>query len=151
MKKPENKEELKPKEEKDINKKNNENKDNSNFVNLYITTHKEFNNTAIYNPNYKILVDERSVLKKEYKLEIIPTDDPDNILYPKRVGYSECSKIYKIWKLYKSGNITSKYVGFFHYRRIFSFTNNIPDLDSIFKKFDAILIQRFGFGCNVYE
>ena len=147
-KKPEDKEESNLNEGNNINEQNNDNKDNSNYVNLYIATHKDFNNSAIFNPNYKILVDERSQLKKEYKLEIIPTNDPDNILYPKRIAYGECSKIYKIWNLYKSGNITSKYVGFFHYSKIFQFTNNIPDLDSIFQKFDAILIKRYIFKEN---
>ena len=149
-KKPEDKEESNLNEGNNINEQNNDNKDNSNYVNLYIATHKDFNNSAIFNPNYKILVDERSQLKKEYKLEIIPTNDPDNILYPKRIAYGECSKIYKIWNLYKSGNITSKYVGFFHYSKIFQFTNNIPDLDSIFQKFDAILIKRYIFAHSPY-
>ena len=153
---PEHKEEKENKDEKinegtDINKYNNENKENSTFVNLYIVTHKEFKNDAIFNPSYKILVDDISILKKEYKLEIIPTNNTDNVLYPKRIGYSECSKIYPIWKLYKAGNITSKYVGFFHYRRIFEFTNNIPDLDTIFQKFDAILMKRFIFKGTIYE
>ena len=153
----ENKEEKKYKDEPksnertDINKYNNENKGNSTFVNLYIITHKEFKNDAIFNPSYKILVDDISVLKNEYKIEIIPTNDTDNIIYPKRNGYGECSKIYPIWKLYKTGNITSKYVGFFHYRRIFEFTNNIPDLDSIFQKFDAILMKRNTFKLTIYE
>ena len=111
-------------------------------VNLYIATHKDFNNHAMFNTNYKILVDERATLKKKYKLEIIPTNEQENILYPKRIAYGECSKIYPIWKSYKAGNITSKYVGFFHYSKIFEFTNHIPDLDSIFQKYDAILIQR---------
>ena len=44
--------------------------------------------------------------------------------------------------MYKSGNITSKYVGFFHYRRLFQFKNNIPDLDALFLKNDVILPKR---------
>ena len=50
--------------------------------------------------------------------------------------------MYYIWKLYKEGNLNSKYVGFIHYRRIFPFKNNIPHLDEIFKNYDAILKAR---------
>ena len=149
-KNPSQKKEQKQSEGTDINDYNNS-KSDSNLVNLYIITHKDFNNKAIFNQNYKILVDERSQLKKEYKLEIIPTNVPGNILYPKRIGYGECAKIYPIWKSYKTGNITSKYVGFFHYSRIFKFTNNIPDLDSIFQKFDAILLKRIVMGETNYK
>ena len=149
-KNPSQKKEQKQSEGTDINDYNNS-KSDSNLVNLYIITHKDFNNKAIFNQNYKILVDERSQLKKEYKLEIIPTNVPGNILYPKRIGYGECAKIYPIWKSYKTGNITSKYVGFFHYSRIFKFTNNIPDLDSIFQKFDAILLKRIVMGETNYQ
>ena len=59
----------------------------------------------------------------------------------KKIGYSECSKIYYIWKNYKLKNATVKYVGFNHYRRIFNFKNSIPDLDEIFSKNDVILFQ----------
>ena len=107
-------------------------------VNLFIATHKDFPNNIIINPAYKIVCDERSQLKREYKLEIIETSK-NNILYPKRRGYSECAKIYPIWTLYKTGQLSSKYVGLFHYRRFFSFKNNIPDLDKIFRDYDVIL------------
>lgn len=47
------------------------------------------------------------------------------------------------WKKYKSGNISSKYVGYNHYSKIFEFKNNVPNLTDIFNKYDAIL-------CNDY-
>ena len=49
------------------------------------------------------------------------------------------SKLYYIYTLYKQGKITSDYIGLNHYRRYFNFTDNIPDLDEIFKNYDAIL------------
>jgi len=113
----------------------------SNFLNLYIITHKDFNN-YITNPNYKILCDDYYQLKNNYTLNIINTKN-NNELFKKRIGYSEGSKIYYIWKQYKNNIIKSKYVGFNHYRRIFNFGNNIPDLDKIFKKYDVILNRRF--------
>ena len=119
------------------------------FLTIYISTHKDFVNN-LTSPIYKILCDEKSQLKKEYNLTIIETYK-DNILSPKRVGYSEGSKIYYIWKLYKEGKLNSKYVGFIHYRRIFPFKNNIPDLDEIFKNYDAIIKSRFVYDVTVRE
>ena len=124
---------------------------NKEDVNLYIITHKDFKSDVINNSNYKILCDDRSQLKNNYSLEIIPTNSSENILYPKRHGYGEGSKMYYIWNLYKSGNISTKYVGFFHYRRIFPFKNNIPDLDTIFLKYDVILRKRRTFKISIYQ
>lgn len=115
---------------------------NLKMVNMYIITHKDFSNDVIVNPAYIILCDDKSQLKNEYKLKIIETNH-NNILYPKRRGYSECSKIYPIWKLYKEGKISSKFIGLFHYSRIFPFKNDIPDLDKIFDNYDIILKSRY--------
>lgn len=114
------------------------------YANLFIATHKDFPNNIIFNPVYKIICDERSQLKSEYKLEIIETSK-NNILYPKKIGYGENAKIYPIWKLYKEGKMSSKYVGLFQYRRLFSFKNDIPDLDKIFCDYDVILPKKFKF------
>ena len=124
---------------------------NDTIVNLYIIAHKDFKNNIMVNPNYKILCDDGSQLKDNYPLEIISTNTSDNILFPKRIGYGEGSKMYYIWNLYKSGNITSKYVGFVHYKRIFNFKNDIPDLDTIFEKYDGIVMEHYYFKENNYE
>ena len=120
------------------------------LVNLYISTHKDFKCEVLKDPSYKILCDEMSQLKNNYSLEVIPTYK-DNEIYPKKRAYGECSKMYYIWKLYKSGNISSKYVGFVHYRRQFQFKNNIPDLDDIFSKNDVILPRRIKFSESLYK
>ena len=120
------------------------------LVNLYISTHKDFKCDDLKDSSYKILCDDMSQLKNNYSLETMPTYK-DNELYPKRRAYGECSKMYYIWKLYKSGNISSKYVGFFHYRRLFKFRNNIPDLDDIFSKNDIILPRKVSFRYSLYN
>lgn len=107
-------------------------------MNLYICTHTDFPDKINNKTYYKIICDRRDQLSQSYSLEIIPTEK-DNELYPKSYGYCECSKMYYIWKQYKSGNISSKYVGFNHYSRIFEFKNNVPNLTDIFNKYDAIL------------
>ena len=119
------------------------------LLNIYISTHKDFVN-ILTSPVYKILCDEKSQLKQEYNLPIIETNQ-NNILFPKNRGYSEGSKMYYIWNLYKEGKLNSKYVGFNHYRRIFTFKDDIPDLDEIFKNYDVILKRRFNFRETVRE
>ena len=112
-----------------------------NFLNIYIITHKDFNN-KISNSYYKILCDDCSQLKNKYKLQLI-SSHIDNELYIKKIGYCEGSKMYYIWKNYKNNKINTKYIGFNHYRRIFSFLNKIPNLNNIFKKYDVILKKTF--------
>ena len=108
-----------------------------NLLNIYIIAHRDFP-LKINNKAYKILCDEKSQLKRKYNLTIIETNK-ENPLTLKRRGYSECSKMYYIWRFYKKGYLSSKYVGFAHYRRLFRFKDNIPNLDLIFSKYDAIL------------
>ena len=120
------------------------------LVNMYISTHKDFKNNVITNQAYKILCDQKSQLKQKYNIEIIETNK-DNILYPKNRGYSEGSKIYPIWKQYKEGKISSKYVGLFHYRRVFPFKNDIPNLDEIFQNYDVIVKKRYTHKTTTYE
>ena len=112
----------------------------NNYLNLYIVTHKDFNNT-LNNPYYKLICDEKSQLKYLYKIEIIETNKNNDLHQIKR-GYCEGSKIYYIWKNYMEKKISSKYVGFCHYNRVFHFKNNIPNLDKIFSKYDAIINKR---------
>ena len=110
------------------------------FINLYIIAHKDFHN-KLNNLNYKILCDNKTQFKNKYQLQILETYK-DNELYPKKRGYCEGTKIYYIWKQYIHKKISSKYVGFVHYRRVFYFKNNIPDLDKIFSQYDVIIKRK---------
>ena len=112
-------------------------KKEENFLNIFIATHKDFQNYR-YNPVYKIIANDPSQLKNKYNLEVIYCDlhneikDMDN-------AYAEMSRIYHIYNLYKNGKMSSKYIGFNHYRRYFPFLDNIPDLDEIFLNYDIIV------------
>ena len=110
------------------------------YLNIYIVTHKDFNN-KLNNPYYKIICDNKTQLQKKYQIKIIETYK-NNELYSKKRGYSEGSKIYYIWKKYKKNKIVSKYVGFAHYSRVFIFGNQFPNLDKIFTKYDAIIKKK---------
>ena len=116
-------------------------KEEENFLNIFIATHKDFQNYR-YNPVYKIIANDSSQLKNKYNLEVLYCD-PDNEIKDKQNAYSEMSKIYYIYKLYKSGKMSSKYIGFNHYRRYFPFLDNIPDLDEIFQNYDIIVGHMF--------
>lgn len=114
-----------------------------NYLNLYIIAHKDFTN-QLNNSYYKIICDNKNQLKNKYQIKIIETYK-NNELYQKKIGYCEGSKIYYIWKKYKKKELSSKYVGFLHYRRIFIFKNNIPNLDKIFTQYDVIINKKWKF------
>ena len=44
-----------------------------------------------------------------------------------------------------------KYVGFCHYRRYFNFLDNIPNMDEIFEKYDAIISKPFQYRVSVKQ
>ena len=110
-----------------------------NSINIFVMAHKDFYN-ARNNQIYKIVTDDKTQLKNKYNLTIIYADK--GMLYQKRHCYAEMSKLYYIYQLYKSGNLSSKYIGLNHYRRYFNFLDNIPDFDEIFKNFDVILNSK---------
>ena len=120
-----------------------------NYLNLYIIAHKDFKND-LTNKFYKILCDDPKQLNNSYPIDIL-SSNKGNELYSRKKGYSEGSKIFYIWKQYKNKKITSKYVGFNHYQRIFSFVNNIPNLDKIFKNYDIILNNHITLNMTIKE
>ena len=80
---------------------------------------------------------DHSKLHNKYNLEVIYCDK-DNKLKDMDLAYGEMSKLYYIYNLYKTGKMSSKYIGLNHYRRYFSFLDDIPDMDNIFKEYDLI-------------
>ena len=119
-----------------LSKKNMITKIEESYLKIFILTHKDFINHR-YNSVYNIVADDKMQLNRTYNLNVIYASD--GILYNKKRGYCEMEKIYYIYQLYLKDNISSKYIGFNHYRRYFNFTDNIPDLDEIFKSYDIIL------------
>lgn len=104
---------------------------------------------------------------KQFDLDMISADTLDNIAYDNK-RLSEYSTFYWVWK----NDLTSKYVGFFHYRRYLCFEEQVnvplsvfnPAMSSIYKfkwdkatllklinKYDLIIpIPRY-FDTNIYE
>jgi len=119
-----------------INFLNRINSENKSVLKIFIMTHKDFKNYR-YNPVYSIVANNRKLFKKKYKLDTFFAIEGK--LYKMSRAYGEMSNIYYIYQLYKDGNITSKYIGLNHYRRYFNFTDNIPNIEDLFEKYDAIL------------
>ena len=105
-----------------------------NKLDIFVFTHKtpDFLPT---NKCYKLVTLERDKDKVKSNLDTIICNKKKENIFNFERAYSEGSRIHYIWK-----NIPLKeYVGTAHYRRFFSFLDNIPDLDEIFKTHDAIL------------
>lgn len=119
---------------------------NSLMLKIFIIANKDFNSLR-YNPIYSIVVDHKMQLKNNYSLNIIYANEGK--LFGMRKSYAEMSKIYFIYQLYKKGNISSKYIGFNHYRRYFVFKDNIPYIEDIFKDYDVILNKQFHLNMTV--
>jgi hypothetical protein len=86
-------------------------------LNVFICTHKEFE-PVVHNEAYKII----NAREIEPKLPL--KDDFYSELYQFK---------------YVADNLElPKYIGFCHYRRYFSFLDNIPDMDEIFSEYDAV-------------
>ncbi len=111
-------------------------------------THTDFINHR-FNPSYTIVSDDKSQLQNKYNLDVIYANEGK--FYKKSRAYCEMSKLYYIYELYKKGIISSKYVGLNHYRRYFEFTDNIPNLDEIFKNYDIILANRLTITTSIRE
>ena len=114
-------------------------KQEQSLLKIFIVAHKDFKNNR-HNPVYNIVVDDKSQLKNNYS-NITIFYANEGKLYNMNRAYSEMSQIDYIYQLYKKGTLSSKYIGFNHYRRYFNFTDNIPNIEDIFKHYDVILNQ----------
>ena len=121
---------------------------NEQSLKIFIMTHKDFKNYR-YNPIYSIVADDNSELKNKYNLDIIYANRGK--LFNMSRAYSEMSKLYYIYELYKNGTYSSRYVGLNHYRRYFKFTDIIPNLKDIFKNYDVILNKAYIIKGNMKE
>lgn len=130
------------------------------FINIYVIFHKPYIEVSseIFTP---ILCKSN---KLNENLNMISADTGDNIANLNNL-YAEFSTFYWVWK----NNLTSKYIGFFQYRRYLSLTdnlinqkNNLQIVDyfgwnydnavNIFKENDILITQpNFFNGINIKE
>lgn len=109
---------------------------------IFICTHKNFV-SPVSNSSYKIItLDNPSLQFNNTTLQVFNDTRGDSISY-KQKGYCELSGIYWVWKNYKS---FGKYIGFNHYRRYFSFMDDVEQVDTIFKTHNIITPTQY----NIY-
>ena len=107
-----------------------------NNLNIFICSHGEFNE-IVYNKTYKVI--NAKNVKDNVSGTFIPKLD-DRF-------YSELFQF-----KYVADNLElPEYVGFCHYRRYFSFLDDIPDMDNIFSEYDAICSEPLMLNINVKE
>jgi hypothetical protein len=104
-------------------------------VDIFICTHKDFS-TAPINKTYTILHGDEKVNIPLRQISEGKTGDTINDL---QHAYSECSRMYWIWKNYK----LKDYVGFCHYRRYFEFYNKLPNIKALIDK-HGIITTKLG-------
>lgn len=113
-----------------------------NNISIFIGTQKTFT-PAVKNDAYKIIVGNHEI-ENNSNLELIKCEN--NFKLDDRF-YSELYMLYYVAK-----NIDlSEYVGFCHYRRYFSFLDDIPDMNNIFSEYDAICSKPLMLNINIKE
>lgn len=116
---------------------------NNENVDIFLYTHIPFT-PIVKNKVYKIL----TCSDKEFdtQLPVLRDYTGDNIS-DKNLMYNEYTGLYWLWKNYQ----LKDYVGLNHYRRIYNWTDNVPDIDQIFKTHDIILNEPIVFSDIIKE
>jgi len=115
-----------------------------NKIDIFIGAYKNFT-PPVSNDAYKIIVGNGN-LEMDTNLQIIECGNPGDSLDDK--FYSE---FYMLRNLVKNGYNFAEYVGFCHYRKYFSFLDNIPDIDEEFKRCDVILAKPIKFIMSIHD
>lgn len=104
-----------------------------NNVDIFINA---FNDFDIYPPTqeYKIIGTEGMKYEEKFIDLIYEKDDKFMPLQPIICEFTRMYWVYKNWEL-------KDYVGFCQYRRFFSFFDNVPNIDELFKEYDIITAQ----------
>jgi len=113
-------------------------------LDIFIGAYKNFT-PPVTNDVYKIIVGNGN-LEMDTNLQIIECGNPGDSLDDK--FYSE---FYMLRNLVKNGYNFAEYVGFCHYRKYFSFLDNIPDIDEEFKRCDVILAKPIKFIMSIHD
>lgn len=102
-----------------------------NDVCIYVCSHKDF--SPIVDSDCYCNIDSRNINEKYFGLDDKFWSEFFHFFY----AFDNCE--------------IGKYIGFCHYRRYFSFMNNVPDMDNIFSKHDIILGYPLTFSEGVYN
>lgn len=104
----------------------------NNNLQMFVSAHADLK--IDYDPAiYTIITDVDNTLIDDKKYKVLRNDSG------KSEVYGEFRDMYYVWK---NKLATAEYIGFVQYRRCFSFINDIPDLNELFKSYDAVLMQK---------
>ena len=118
-------------------------------LDIFILTYKDFEQ-QVSNSCYKVVscVDDKINTTLPVLYDTIKSNEENGIedtITDWNAFYSELSMTYWLWKNHK----LKDYVGICQYRRYFEFKDDIPNMDEVFKKYDAILPTPYTFYNNV--
>lgn len=102
-------------------------------VDIFVYSHIPFV-PKVSNPVYKILTNSHDDFPSNIPIEIFRDYTGDNIS-DENLMYNEYSGLYWIWKNYP----VKEFVGLNHYRRYYSWLDNLPDISKIMEKNRIIL------------
>ena len=129
------------------------------FIKIFVVYHKKsklFKNSILtpIHVGRAIACDKNNdgVIRKENKWllsHMIGDDTGENISY-KNKYLNELTAIYWVWKNYEKIG-APEYVGFSHYRRLFSLKHKEHIFKDIFKKYDIITLLPHDTGKTIYE
>lgn len=108
---------------------------NNDNLDIFIGTYKTFK-PPVSNPAYKIIVGNHDI-ENDSNLELIKCGNKDDVLDDRFF-----SEIYMLKYLVKHRQLKD-YVGFCHYRKYFSFMDDIPDMDKLFEECEAVVARPF--------
>lgn len=112
-------------------------------VDIFIYGVKAFT-PLVSNPIYKVLVNSDDPKEKfKTNLEIYRDYEGENIT-DKNLVFNEYTGLYWIWKNWK----LKDYIGLNHYRRYYTFLDDVPNINEIFKKHKIILNNKFPLQIN---
>lgn len=117
--------------------------ENINKTNIFIGVYKAFQ-PKVNNPCYKMIVGNHDLSNKS-DLKLIECGNKDDKLDDK--FYSELYMLKYLSEKYE----LKDYVGYCHYRKYFNFLDNIPNMDEIFKEYDAIVAKPINYKLTIKE
>lgn len=106
-------------------------------VDIFVYSHKPFT-PLVKDPVYKILTNCHASGEQFHTSLPIYRDYIGENISDKNLMYNEYSGFYWLWKNWK----LKDYIGMVHYRRYFSFLDDVPDINQIFSEKRIILNSR---------
>lgn len=115
--------------------KNDEELNENENIDIFICAHKDFN-LKPSNKSYKIIASQTATFEDTNGLEVVYEKDVPEVTALQR-AYGETSRAYYLRHKYD----LKKYVGLCHYRRFFSFINDMNAIEKLFETYDAIVLK----------